>query len=112
MWSLLDGNLKSYRHTIYDVNYARKLFKHNGEEVCINEIYKSIKKKWNYWDMNDGNFPFIMRKYKKARFVCASYPGIIIEVDIVGDIIPYSAIDSDGYNTWAFKFKFNNIERL
>lgn len=112
LWSLIDGKLKSYKHTIYDADYARKLLKHNGDKVCINEIYKSIKKKWSYWDINDGNFPFIMRKYKKARFTSSNFTGIKIEVDIDGDIIPYTTVDSDGCETWAFKFRFSNVTRI
>ena len=109
--NIKSGIKKKYKHTIYDDDYARKLFLHKNGKVCVNKLYRSLKKKWSYWDTNDGNFPFIMRQYKKALFVCSEY-GLRIEADIDGKIEPYKTVDPDGYYTWAFMFRIGKVRSI
>ena len=104
------GKKKKYKHTIYDHEYGRKLFLHKKGKVCVNKLYDSIKKDWSYWDMNGGNFPFIMRQYRRARFFCSEF-GVSIEADIDGRIEPYQTVDSDGYQTWAFMFRIGKVHK-
>lgn len=109
-FNIKKGIKRKYKHTIYDNDYARKLLLHKGNKVCINKIYSSVKKKWSYWDINGGNFPFIMRQYKKALFSCSEY-GLKLEAEIDGKIEPYKAVDPDGYDTWAFRFRIGKVRK-
>lgn len=108
--NIKNGKKLRYKHTIYDQEYARKLFLHKRGKVCVNKLYSSVKKDWSYWDTNDGNFPFIMRQYKKALFICNEY-GKSLVAEIEGKIEPYVTVDSDGYNTWAFMFRIGKVKK-
>ena len=105
--NIRDGIKKSYKHGITDSDYARKLLLHKNGILCTNSLYRSLKKKPNYRDMNDGNFPFIMRQYKKALFVNKDFYARIA-VDIDGKIEPNITAD----NMWGFIFRFSNAKKI
>ena len=108
--NIRDGKKKNYHHTIYDPEYARKLFLHKNNKVCINKIFSSIKKEWSYWDTNDGHCPFVIRQYKKVVFICTDM-GKRMEADIDGTTEVYQTVDSDGDDTWAFRFRIGKIKK-
>ena len=108
--NIRDGKKKNYHHTIYDPEYARKLFLHKNNKVCINRIFSSIKKEWSYWDTNDGHCPFVIRQYKKVVFICTDM-GKRMEADIDGTTEVYQTVDSDGDDTWAFRFRIGKIKK-
>lgn len=106
-----DGIKKFYSHTIYDLEYAKKLFLYKGDKVCVNKIFSSVKKKWSYSDINDGNCPFVVRQYKDAILSCQDM-GKRLYVDIDGDIEVYLAKDPYGSDAWAFKFRIGKVKKL
>ena len=108
--NIRDGVKKLYKHTIYDNEYAQKMFLHKGNKVCINKIFSSVKKEWSYWDTNGGHCPFVIRQYKKAIFICHDM-GQKLYVDIDGTTEVYQTVDPDGYDTWAFKFRIGKVKK-
>lgn len=104
-----DGVKKNYSHTVSDSVYAQKIFLHKGKKVCINKIFSSVKKRWSYWDINDGNCPFVIRQYKKVVFICNDM-GQKLHVDIDGATEVYPTHDADGDETWAFRFRIGKVK--
>ena len=107
--NIRDGVKKLYKHTIYDNEYAKKMFLHKGNKVCINKIFSSVKKDWSYWDTNGGHCPFVIRQYKKAIFICHDM-GQKLYVEIDGTTEVYQTVDPDGYDTWAFRFRIGKVK--
>lgn len=108
--NIRDGIKKNYNHTIYDTDYAKKIFLHKDGKVCINKIFSSVKKEWSYWDINGGHCPFVVRQYKKAIFICHDM-GQRLYADIDGSIEVYQTVDPDGDDTWAFRFRIGKVKK-
>lgn len=107
---ILSGEKTNHQQLIKDSKWARKVFVHDEEgNVCINKLWAGKKIK-NYWDMNDGNFPFIFRKYQSVLFINKN-DGNMVEVEVDGGFEPYDGIDADNYYNWGFKFRFGKIIR-
>lgn len=107
---ILSGEKTNHQQLIKDSEWAHKVFLHDEEDkVCINKLWANKKIK-NYWDMNDGNFPFIFRKYQSVLFINKN-DGSMVEVEVDGGFEPYEGIDSEDYYNWGFKFRFGKILR-
>lgn len=105
---ILSGEKTKHQQLIKDDYWARKVFVHNEDgSVRKNKLWadKNIK---SYWDMNDGNFPFIFKKYQSVLFIDN---GRMVEVEVDGKFEPYVGIDADDYYNWGFKFRFGKILR-
>lgn len=106
-WKIYDEELKKYNHSINDACLAAKFFKHERGAICVQDVFKSIKKDWNYWESYEGHCPFIQKVYRKVRFYCAS-DDMYIDADIDGSTEIY--LNAEG--TWAFRFRIGKINTL
>ena len=105
---ILTGEKTKHQQLIKDSEWARKVFLHNEDGcVCKNKLWadKNIK---SYWDMNDGHFPFIFRKYQSVLFIDKDN-GRMVEVEVDGDFEAYEGVDAEEYYNWGFKFRFGKI---
>ena len=106
---IIDGEKKKHKQLIKESEDGRKLFVHNEDgSIRLNNLWANKGRTANYWDMNGGHFPFIMRKYRSALFIDKSY-GTKVEVEIDGAIEPYEGVDAEGYRNWGFRFRFGKI---
>lgn len=105
---ILSGEKKSHKILIKDEKCACDLFVHdrNGK-VIVNKIWAGKKIK-NYWDMNDGHFPFIFRKYKSVLFINKDN-GEMAEVEVDGSFDAAQGIDAEDYYNWKAIFKLGKI---
>ena len=105
---ILSGEKKSHKILIKDEKCARELFAHdkNGK-VLVNKIWADKKIK-NYWDMNDGHFPFIFRKYQSVLFINKDN-GEMVEVEVDGSFDADQGIDAEDYYNWKAIFKLGKI---
>lgn len=105
---ILSGEKKSHKILIKDEKCARELFAHdkNGK-VRVNKIWAGKKIK-NYWDMNDGHFPFIFRKYQSVLFINKDN-GDMVEVEVDGAFDADQGIDAEDYYNWKAVFKLGKI---
>lgn len=109
-YRILSGEKTKHQQLIKDSDWARKVFVHNEDgSVRINKLWAGKKIK-NYWDMNDGNFPFIFRKYQSVLFIDKD-DGRMVEVEVDGEFEPYEGIDAEDYYNWGFRFRFGKILR-
>lgn len=108
--NIRDGIKKNYSHTIYDTDYAKKIFLHKDGKVCINKIFSTVKKEWSYWDINGGHCPFVIRQYKRAVFNCLDMDQRLY-ANIDGAIEVYQTVDPDGDDTWAFRFRIGKVKK-
>ena len=100
-----EGIKKVYQRKI-DLELSKRLFKHNGSEICVNDMFKGIKKTWKYSDQNNGHCPFIIRKYTTVKFESWDYAPFHAEI---GPIEVVSKKDSDGSFNWVMKFRILKI---
>ena len=105
---ILSGEKKSHKILVKDEQCARDIFSHdkNGK-VCVNKIWAGKKIK-NYWDMNDGHFPFIFRKYRTVLFINKDN-GEMVEVEVDGDFDADMGIDAEDYYNWKAIFKLGKV---
>ena len=105
---ILSGEKKSHKILVKDEQCARDIFSHdkNGK-VCVNKIWAGKKIK-NYWDMNDGHFPFIFRKYRTVLFINKDN-GEMAEVEVDGDFDADMGIDAEDYYNWKAIFKLGKV---
>ena len=88
---------------------GRMLFVHNEDgSIRPNNLWAGKGKMSNYWDMNGGHFPYILRKYRIVRFVEKNSKREI-EIEIDGALEPYEGVDAEGYLNWGFRFRFGKI---
>lgn len=107
---ILSGEKTKHQQLIKDDRWARRVFAHDEDgSVCINKLWASKKIK-NYWDMNDGHFPFIFRKYRSVFFIDKDSDRMV-EVEVDGEFEAYEGIDADDYYNWGFKFRLGKILR-
>lgn len=107
---ILSGEKTKHQQLIKDSRWAKKVFVHNEDgTVRINKLWAAKKIK-SYWDMNEGHFPFIFRKYRSVLFVSKD-DDRVVEVEIDGDFEPYEGIDAEDYYNWGFKFRLGKILR-
>ena len=106
---IVDGEKKKHKQLIKESVDGRKLFVHNEDgSIRLNNLWSGKGKTTNYWDMNGGHFPYILKKYRTALFVDKTY-GKKVEVEIDGNIEPYRGVDAEGYYNWGFQFRFGKI---
>lgn len=106
---IIDGAKKKHKQLIKETEDGRKLFVHNDDgSLRLNKVWTNKGKTTNYWDMNGGHFPFVLRKYRTALFVDKTY-GDKVEVEIDGGLHPYEGVDAEGYRNWGFQFQFGKI---
>ena len=105
---ILSGEKKSHKILVKDEECARELFAHdkNGK-VLISKIWAGKKIK-NYWDMNDGHFPFIFRKYRSVLFINKDN-GEMAEVEVDGAFDAVPGVDAEDYYNWKAIFKLGKI---
>lgn len=108
---IIEGEKKKHKQLIKESEDGRKLFVHNEDgSIRPNNLWAGKGKMTNYWDMNGGHFPYIMRKYRTALFVDKA-DGRKVEVEIDGNIEPYKGVDAEGYWNWGFQFRFGKITK-
>lgn len=100
-----EGSLKNFHRNI-DLDLSRQLFKHEGSKICVNEMFKGIKKTWKFSDHNNGHCPFIIRKYKTVVFESWSYMPFCAEIDPIEVI---GKENSNGIFNWNMKFRILKI---
>ncbi len=106
---IVNGEKKKHKQLIKESVDGRKLFVHNEDgSIRLNNLWSGKGKTTNYWDMNGGHFPYILKKYRTALFVDKTY-GKKVEVEIDGNIEPYRGVDAEGYYNWGFQFRFGKI---
>ena len=106
---ILDGEKKKHKQLIKEREDGRKLFVHNEDgSIRPNKLWAGKGKMTNYWDMNGGHFPYIMRRYRSVLFVDKT-DDRHVEVEIDGKIEPYEGVDAEGYCNWGFRFRFGKV---
>ena len=106
----MSGEKTKHQQLIKDDYWARKVFVHNEDgSVRINKLWAGKKIK-NYWDMNDGHFPFIFKKFQSVLFINKDN-GRMVEVEVDGEFEPYEGVDAEDYYNWGFKFRLGKILR-
>ena len=106
-WNIKEGVSRKYSHSVEDLNYANKIFKSKNGKLVVNNTYKGLRKKYSIYDLNEGNCPFVIKKYKTVTFNndwCNS-----ITLEIVGDIEVKPGKDPSGCDAWIFEIKLGNI---
>ena len=106
-WNIKDGVSHRYSHSIEDLKYANKIFKSKNGHLVVNNTYKGLRKKFSIYDMNEGNCPFVLRKYRTVTLHndwCQS-----ITLEIVGDIDIRPGKSPDGDDAWIFEIKLGDI---
>lgn len=108
---IVDGEKKKHKQLIKESEDGRMLFVHNEDgSIRPNDLWAGKGKMTNYWDMNGGHFPYIMRQYRTVLFIDKS-DGRKVEVEVDGSIEPYKGVDAEGYYNWGFQFRFGKITR-
>ncbi|MBR1415647.1 MAG: AAA family ATPase [Prevotella sp.] len=108
---IVDGEKKKHKQLIKESDDGRKLFVHNEDgSIRLNKLWTDKGRVTNYWDMNGGHFPFIMRRYQTVLFIDKT-DGRQVEIEIDGAIEPYEGVDAEGYYNWGFQFRFGKIVR-
>lgn len=106
-WNIKDGVSHRYSHSIEDLKYANKIFKSKNGRLVVNNTYKGLRKKFSIYDMNEGNCPFVLRKYRTVTLHndwCQS-----ITLEIVGDIDIRPGKSPDGDDAWIFEIRLGDI---
>ena len=106
-WNIKDGVSHRYSHSIEDLKYAIKIFKSQNGKLIVNNTYKGLRKKFSIYDMNDGNCPFVTRKYRMVTLNNDWYQSITLEV--VGDIDIRPGKGPDGDDAWIFEIRLGDI---
>lgn len=106
-WNIKDGVAHKYSHSVEDIKYAEKIFKTKNGKLLINETFRGTRKKYSLFDMNDGNCPFIPRKYKTVTFNNDWHQPL--KVEIVNDIEIREGKDSYDDDAWIFEIKLGDI---
>jgi hypothetical protein len=101
---LESGEMTIYKHSI-DTTNAEQVFLHEKGQLCMNALFKNIKKNWSLNDINDGHCPFIQRQYKKVIFKCTDLQKEM-KANIEGNIQIY--LNSERH--WAFMFQISLID--
>lgn len=103
---IIEGRAHSYKHSVEDTSYAKKIFKTKNDKFIINNTYKSLRKTFSIFDMNGGNCPFVTRKYKTATFLNEWYNPM--EVEITSDIEIRQGKEPND-DVWIFEFRLGKI---
>ena len=104
--SILEGRAHSYKHSVEDTNYAKKIFKTKNDKFIINDTYKGLRKTFSIFDMNGGNCPFVTRKYKTATFLNEWYHPMEVEITSEIEIRQGKEPNED---VWIFEFRLGEI---
>lgn len=102
---LESGEMTAYKHSI-DTTNAEQIFLHEKGQICINAVFRNMKRNWSLNDTNDGQCPFILRKYTKVIFRCTDL-NKELESNIEG-----LEIYLNSENHWAFKFRITENRRI
>lgn len=80
------GQEKKFIHRVDEECLAREIYVTDDDgNFVINDIYKDRRRKWEYNDLNNGNFPFVVRKYREVCFT-SQFGGGPVTREIIGDI--------------------------
>ncbi len=108
-WSIKEGRAHRYSHSIEDEEYAKKIFKTKNNNLVINDTFKILRKKYSIFDMNGGNCPFVIRKYKTATFLNEWRQPM--NVEITSDIEIKQGKDPYDDDVWIFEFRLGMIKK-
>lgn len=59
-------------------NFACQVFENNGGKLLPNNIFAYLRKEWRYDEINDGNCPFQLRKFRLLKLCCHYYNEYVI----------------------------------
>ena len=59
-------------------NFACQVFENNGGKLLPNNIFAYLRKDWRYDEINDGNCPFQLRKFRLLKLCCHYYNEYVI----------------------------------
>ncbi len=102
-WKIKEGKQKNYRIWVKKDILARKVFCYDGDGICVNPIFASLKDDWNFYDINGGNFPFVLKTHTNVRFICKD-TNLTLLMKIDG--IP--SIDLK-YGFWEYTIRIGNL---
>lgn len=103
---IIEGRAHSYKHSVEDTSYAKKIFKTKNDKFIINDTYKGLRKSFSIFDMNGGNCPFVTRKYKTATFLNEWYHPMEVEITSEIEIRQGKEPNDD---VWIFEFRLGEI---
>ena len=102
--SISSGITKRYARCIHDEQDARLIFKYENGKICVNKTFASQIKDWKYTDTNNGDCPFIVRKYKEVLFYNTTFSQeVTMKITSGIDITLDKAT-----NQWKFEFRFSD----
>lgn len=103
---LESGEMNTYKHSI-DAANKEQLFLHQEGKICINKVFRHLKKNWSIEDTNGGHCPFVQRQYKKVIFTCTD-----MRKKVEAEIVGYTEIYLNSDNCWAFRFRIRRIGKV
>lgn len=111
--SIRSGSVHIVARKVTDYNLARKFFKYDEEEqnLAINEIYKDRRRNWRYNEKNEGNFPFILRKYKTIT-VKAETNVYVVTCELLGANVYYSDETYPEGPGWVVKYRLGKVLKV
>ena len=97
---LRTGQIHMYMRKVDDM-MEHRIFRHDEDgELVINDIYKDRRRKWKYDDWNNGNFPFVLYKYRTIKFK-ADYSPYIVTFELLNMEVYFA--DDTYPDSWAIR---------
>lgn len=98
-WRIMTGKKKNFKVHVRDIETAKKVFKYDGESICVNPVFRNKKESWTYYDINGGNCPFILINHNRASFVCnGTTQTLVMKIEGVPSI-------ELKYGFWEYSFR-------
>lgn len=101
-WRIMTGKKKNFHLLIKNLTVAKKIFKYEGDQICVNPVFSSLKESWDYHDINGGNCPFILKAFDRVNVECEDTQQILV-MKIEG--LPSISLK---YGFWEFSFRVGN----
>lgn len=105
------GEVHVVARKVTDWQLARAFFKYDEEEgdFVINDIYKDRRRNWRYNDKNDGNFPFVLRKFRTIT-IKAETNKYVLTCELLGTEVTYS---EESYpDGWVVKYRLGKVLKV
>ena len=106
--AIKNGSTSFYSQSVYPKE-KEKIFLYENYRPKANKVFAGLNKVWKYTDMNGGDFPFILRQYKKAILKCGKEQ---LECEIQGGIRVKKIRNKYNKDVWGIKFRVKNVSSL
>ena len=105
-WRIMTGKKKNFHLLVKNVALAKKIFKYDGDHICVNPVFRFLKESWDYHDINGGNCPFLLRDFACVHFVCEeTQQTLAMKIEGIPSI-------NLKYGFWDYSFRVGDIIHL